>query len=178
MRLLRAGEPVKMSKRAGEFTTLRDVVEEVGRDPIRFMMIFRKNDAPLDFDFQKVTEQSKDNPVFYVQYAHARTASIFRQADAELPALAKDGEALALASFERLDDVGEMALIRRLAEYPRVDRGGGGGARAASRRLLPSRPRLGVPRPVESWQGVAAFALYQWRGCRDDIGSARPRKWH
>jgi arginyl-tRNA synthetase len=120
VRLLNAGEPVKMSKRAGEFTTLRDVVEEVGRDPIRFMMIFRKNDAPLDFDFQKVTEQSKDNPVFYVQYAHARTASIFRQADPELPALAKDGEALALAGFERLDDTGEMALIRRLAEYPRV----------------------------------------------------------
>ncbi len=120
VRLLRAGEQVKMSKRAGEFTTLREVVEEVGRDPIRFMMIFRKNDAPLDFDFQKVTEQSKDNPVFYVQYAHARAASIFRQADAELPALAKDDEALALAGVERLDDPGEMALIRRLAEYPRV----------------------------------------------------------
>jgi arginyl-tRNA synthetase len=120
VRLLRAGEPVKMSKRAGEFATLRDVVDEVGPDPIRFMMIFRKNDAPLDFDFQKVTEQSKDNPVFYVQYAHARTASIFRQADSELPDLAKDAAALAAAELERLDDTGEMALIRRLAEYPRV----------------------------------------------------------
>jgi arginyl-tRNA synthetase len=109
-----------MSKRAGEFATLRDVVDEVGPDPIRFMMIFRKNDAPLDFDFQKVTEQSKDNPVFYVQYAHARTASIFRQADSELPDLAKDAAALAAAELERLDDTGEMALIRRLAEYPRV----------------------------------------------------------
>ncbi len=120
VRLLRAGEPVKMSKRSGDFTTLRDVVEEVGADPIRFMMIFRKNDAPLDFDFEKVTEQSKNNPVFYVQYAHARTASIFRQAEAEVPGLAMDAEALALAGYSRLDDIGEMALIRRLAEYPRI----------------------------------------------------------
>ena len=120
VRLFRAGEPVKMSKRSGAFTTLREAVEEVGRDPIRFMMVFRKNDAPLDFDFAKVTEQSKDNPVFYVQYAHARTASIFRQAGGELPGLAKDPAALAAAPLERLDDPGEMALIRRLAEYPRV----------------------------------------------------------
>ncbi len=120
VRLLRAGEPVKMSKRSGEFVTLRDVVDEVGRDPIRFMMVFRKNDAPLDFDFQKVTEQSKDNPVFYVQYAHARTASVFRQAAEELPALAKDPAALSAAPLERLSDAGEMAIIRRLAEYPRV----------------------------------------------------------
>ena len=90
VRLLRAGEPVKMSKRSGEFVTLRDVVEEVGRDPIRFLMIFRKNDAPLDFDFEKVTEQSKDNPVFYVQYAHARTASVFRQAAREMAGMASD----------------------------------------------------------------------------------------
>ena len=120
VRLLRAGQPVKMSKRSGEFVTLRDVVEEVGRDPIRFMMIFRKNDAPLDFDFEKATEQSKDNPVFYVQYAHARTRSVFRQAESEMPAVARDETALAGASLERLTDSGEMALIRRLAEYPRV----------------------------------------------------------
>jgi arginyl-tRNA synthetase len=80
VRLFRAGEPVKMSKRSGDFVTLREVVEEVGRDAVRFMMLFRKADAPLDFDFEKVTEQSKDNPVFYVQYAHARTASVRRQA--------------------------------------------------------------------------------------------------
>ncbi len=79
VRLFRAGEPVKMSKRAGSFITLREVVEEVGRDAVRFMMLMRKNDAPLDFDFVKVKEQSKDNPVFYVQYAHARCASIFRR---------------------------------------------------------------------------------------------------
>ncbi len=120
VRLLKGGEPVKMSKRSGEFVTLRDVVEEVGRDPIRFMMIFRKNDAPLDFDFDKVTEQSKDNPVFYVQYAHARTASVFRQAAHEMAALAVDDKALAEAPLARLTDSGEMALIRRLAEYPRV----------------------------------------------------------
>jgi arginyl-tRNA synthetase len=74
VKLYRAGEPVRMSKRAGEFVTLRDVVDEVGPDVVRFIMLYRKNDAPLDFDFAKVTEQSRDNPVFYVQYAHARIA--------------------------------------------------------------------------------------------------------
>jgi arginyl-tRNA synthetase len=120
VKLYRAGEPVKMSKRSGEFVTLRDVVDEVGRDPVRFMMVFRKNDAPLDFDFEKVTEQSKDNPVFYVQYAHARTESVFRQAKAEMPELSTTSIALHAAPFERLTDEGEMALIRRLAAYPRI----------------------------------------------------------
>ena len=123
VRLLRAGEPVKMSKRSGEFVTLRDVVEEVGRDPIRFMMLYRKNDAPLDFDFAKVTEQSRDNPVFYVQYAHARTASVLRQAAVEMPGLAQDAAALAAAPLALLSDPGEIGLIRRLAEYPRVVEG-------------------------------------------------------
>ena len=120
VKLFRAGEPVKMSKRSGDFVTVREVVDEVGRDAVRFMMVFRKNDAPLDFDFQKVTDQSKDNPVFYVQYAHARSASVFRQAEAEMPQLGKDADALAKAPLERLTDSGEMALLRRLAEYPRV----------------------------------------------------------
>ncbi|WP_019995360.1 arginine--tRNA ligase [Aureimonas ureilytica] len=119
VKLFRNGEPVKMSKRAGEFVTLADVVNEVGRDAVRFMMLFRKSDAPLDFDFQKVTEQSKDNPVFYVQYAHARSRSIVRQAEAEgidVSALDKvDREALSL-----LTDEGEIALVRKLAEYPRL----------------------------------------------------------
>jgi arginyl-tRNA synthetase len=84
------------------------------------MMVFRKNDAPLDFDFQKVTEQSKDNAVFYVQYAHARTASIFRQAEAEMPGIDRGPAALAGAPLEKLTDSGEMGLIRRLAEYPRI----------------------------------------------------------
>ena len=80
VRLLRGGEPVKMSKRAGEFVTLREVVDEVGRDAVRFMMLYRKNDAALDFDLAKVIEQSRDNPVFYVQYGHARGQSVFRNA--------------------------------------------------------------------------------------------------
>ena len=120
VRLFRGGEPVKMSKRAGEFVTLREVVEEVGPDPIRFMMVFRKNDAPLDFDFRKVTEQSRDNPVFYVQYAHARACSVFRQAASEVPDIGTGPAALAEAPLGHLTDDGEMALIRRLAEYPRV----------------------------------------------------------
>jgi arginyl-tRNA synthetase len=84
VKLYRAGEPVRMSKRSGEFVTLREVVDEVGADVVRFIMLYRKNDAPLDFDFAKVTEQSRDNPVFYVQYAHARIASVFRNAEADL----------------------------------------------------------------------------------------------
>ena len=80
VKLLRAGEPVKMSKRSGDFVTLREVVDEVGRDAVRFMMLYRKNDAALDFDLAKVIEQSSDNPVFYVQYGHARGHSVFRNA--------------------------------------------------------------------------------------------------
>ena len=122
VKLYRDGEPVRMSKRAGEFVTLREVVEEVGRDPIRFMMLFRKADAPLDFDFAKVTEQSKDNPVFYVQYASARTHSVFRQAKEQLGDLAVDRAAL-IARLDKLEDPGEIGLIRKLAEYPRVIEG-------------------------------------------------------
>jgi arginyl-tRNA synthetase len=119
VRLFRDGEPVRMSKRSGDFITLREVVEEVGRDPIRFMMLYRKNDAPLDFDFAKVTEQSKDNPVFYVQYASARCHSVFRQAREQFPGEAFGPEALAAAS-NLLADEGELGLIRKLAEYPRM----------------------------------------------------------
>ncbi|MDA8869773.1 arginine--tRNA ligase [Rhizobiaceae bacterium] len=120
VKLTRNGEPVKMSKRSGNLVTLRDVVEEVGRDAVRFMMLYRRNDAPLDFDFAKVTEQSKDNPVFYVQYAHARAASVFRQAAKEMPDLAIDTETLANSDLTALDDAGELAIIRKLAEFPRV----------------------------------------------------------
>ena len=90
VKLLRAGEPVKMSKRAGEFVTLREVVDEVGRDAVRFMMLFRKNDAVLEFDLAKVLEQSRDNPVFYVQYGHARAQSVFRNARTVFPDLPAD----------------------------------------------------------------------------------------
>lgn len=120
VRLFRDGVPVKMSKRSGDFVTLRELVEEVGADPIRFMMVYRKNDAPLDFDFLKVTEQSKDNPVFYVQYGHARSCSVFRQARTEVPNLKIDAQDLAEASLDSLVDPGEMAIIRRLAAYPRI----------------------------------------------------------
>lgn len=120
VKLFRAGEPVKMSKRSGSFVTLRDVVDEVGVDAVRFMMLFRKSDAPLDFDFQKVTEQSKDNPVFYVQYAHARVNSVFAQARELLPALDLGVEGLAGADLALLTDPGEIGLLKRIAQWPRV----------------------------------------------------------
>jgi len=124
VRLLRAGEPVKMSKRAGEFVTLREVVDEVGRDAVRFDMLYRKNDAALDFDLAKVIEHSRDNPVFYVQYGHARGQSVFRNAKEELPDLPRTGSARAAmlkdAPLERLADTGEVSLLRRIALYPRV----------------------------------------------------------
>jgi arginyl-tRNA synthetase len=120
VRLLRGGEPVKMSKRAGDFVTLREVVDEVGRDPVRFMMLFRKNDAPLDFDLARVVEQSKDNPVFYVQYAHARCASVFRQASDALPGLDLAAAALGGADLAVLADEGEADILRRLAGFPRL----------------------------------------------------------
>ena len=146
VKLLRGGEPVKMSKRSGDFVTLREVVDEVGRDAVRFMMIFRKNDATLDFDLAKVVEQSKDNPVFYVQYAHARCASVFRQA----------GEAFPGADFSA-GELGARPICRfsatkrrwtsssRIAQFPRIDRGGGGGSRAASGRILPLRSGQRLP---------------------------------
>jgi arginyl-tRNA synthetase len=125
VRLLRNGELVRMSKRSGDIVTLREVLDEVGRDAVRFMMLYRKNDAVLDFDLAKVIEQSKDNPVFYVQYGHARCQSIFRNAAeqgmADLPA---EGDArrafLASANLDLLDDEGEIALIKQLGEFPRV----------------------------------------------------------
>jgi arginyl-tRNA synthetase len=123
VRLLRAGEPVKMSKRAGDFVTLREVVEEVGRDPVRFMMLYRKNDATLDFDLAKVVEQSKDNPVFYVQYGHARCASVFRQAREAFPGLDLTSVALAGTDLSILQDEGEIEIARRLAQFPRVVEG-------------------------------------------------------
>ena len=120
VKLYRDGEPVKMSKRSGDFVTLREVVDEVGRDPVRFMMIYRKNSEPLDFDFAKVTEQSKDNPVFYVQYAHARCRSVFRQAADAFPDLDLSSVDLAGAIDGAIVDPAELQLIAKLAEYPRV----------------------------------------------------------
>jgi arginyl-tRNA synthetase len=124
VRLLRSGEPVKMSKRSGDFVTLREVVEEVGPDAVRFMMLFRKNDAVLDFDLAKVIEQSKDNAVFYVQYGHARGHSVFRNAREVVPDLPEEPTARAAflegAALERLTDPSELDLLRRVALYPRT----------------------------------------------------------
>jgi len=124
VRLLRNGEPVKMSKRSGDFVTLREVVDEVGSDAVRFMMLFRKNDAVLDFDLAKVIEQSKDNAVFYVQYGHARGHSVFRNAREVVPDLPEETAAraayLGTAAVERLTDTAELDLLRRLALYPRM----------------------------------------------------------
>jgi len=120
VRLFRAGEPVKMSKRAGTFVTLREVVDEVGAGPVRFMMLYRKNDAPLDFDFAKVTEQSRDNPVFYVQYAHARASSVLRNLREAFPDLDPEEGSLAVSDLGRLTDEAEVALIRRIAQFPRL----------------------------------------------------------
>lgn len=118
VKLWKGGQPFKMSKRAGTFVTLRDVVDMVGADVTRFVMLTRKNDAALDFDLDKVLEQSRDNPVWYVQYAHARIASVLRKA-AEA-GIATDDAALAGADLSRLDHPAELALITRLAEWPRL----------------------------------------------------------
>ncbi len=132
VRLYRAGEPVRMSKRSGEFITLREVLDEVSADVVRFMMLYRKNDAPLDFDFAKVTEQSKDNPVFYVQYAHARIASVFRNAGESLQGRDLSDSALMEADLSALVDPAELSVIRRLAEFPRL-------VEAAAQALEPHR---------------------------------------
>jgi arginyl-tRNA synthetase len=116
VKLFRNGEPVRMSKRAGEFVTLRDVVDEVGADVVRFMMLMRKNEAPLEFDFAKVTEQSKDNPVFYVQYAHARICSVLRKAEEQGITVENPD----LADFHQLTDESEIGLIRKIAAFPRA----------------------------------------------------------
>ena len=113
VKLFRNGEPVRMSKRAGEFVTLREVVDEVGPDVVRFMMLYRKNEAPLDFDFAKVTEQSKDNAVFYVQYAHARVCSVLRNG-------AEVGRSAVNHDFSLLVDEAERHVVKRLAEYPKM----------------------------------------------------------
>lgn len=115
VRLLRAGEPVKMSKRAGNFVTLADVVREVGKDVVRFTMLTRKADAQMDFDFAKVVEASKDNPVFYVQYAHARIASLGRRA-------AEAGIDCPTADLSRLDTE-DLRLVKLAAQFPRVVEG-------------------------------------------------------
>src|SRR5579883_281287 len=118
--LLDQGQPIRMSKRAGKFITLRDVVDDVGKNVFRFIMLTRRNDQPLDFDFAKVMEQSKDNPVFYVQYAHARAASVLRLAAEQFSAAELASESLADSGLARLVAPEELGLVKRLASWPRL----------------------------------------------------------
>lgn len=120
VKVIRDGKPVQMSKRAGTFVALRDVVDEVGRDPVRFMILMNKSDTQIDFDLAKVVEQSKDNPVFYVQYAHARLSSVFRNAAEAFPTLKLGPELADRALIARLTDPGERELLRQIARYPRL----------------------------------------------------------
>jgi arginyl-tRNA synthetase len=120
VKLTRGGQEVRMSKRAGTFVMLREVIDEVGKDVVRFIMLTRKNDAPLDFDLAKVIEQSRENPVFYVQYAHARARSVMRHARDEMPAIDATPAALARAPLDRLGDPAELALVKQLAAWPRL----------------------------------------------------------
>ena len=118
VKLYKGGEPFKMSKRAGIFVTVREVVDEVGPDVTRFVMLTRKNDAPLDFDFVRVLEQSRDNPVWYVQYAHARIRSLLARAGEA--GMATDDSTLASAGMSGLTHDAELGIIRKLAEFPRL----------------------------------------------------------
>ncbi|MDC9826011.1 arginine--tRNA ligase [Devosia sp. ZB163] len=120
VRLLKNGEPFKMSKRSGDLVQLSDVVEEVGSDATRFMLLYRRNDAAMDFDFAVVKEQTRDNPVFYVQYAHARTYSVFRKVADELPDLDVTPAALAKADLSLLSSEADLELIKALAQWPRI----------------------------------------------------------
>jgi arginyl-tRNA synthetase len=123
VRLFKGGQPYKMSKRAGSFITARDLVDEVGPGPVRFMMLYRKNDAQLDFDLEKVVEQSNDNPVFYVQYAHARACSVISKAQEGFPGLNLGSSSLACAKLNLLRDEAELALIKKIAQFPRMVEG-------------------------------------------------------
>jgi arginyl-tRNA synthetase len=123
VRLFKGGQPYKMSKRAGSFITARDLVDEVGPGPVRFMMLYRKNDAQLDFDLEKVVEQSADNPVFYVQYAHARACSVLAKASEAFPKKDLAPPAFTNAELGLLSDESELALIKKIAQFPRTAEG-------------------------------------------------------
>ncbi|MEM9028598.1 MAG: arginine--tRNA ligase [Pseudomonadota bacterium] len=120
VKVVRDGQPVQMSKRAGTFVALRDVVDEVGRDPVRFMMLMNKSDTQIDFDLAKVVEQSKDNPVFYVQYAHARVSSVLRNAATVFPDLKVTTDQVSQSEIGELTDDGERELLRQIARYPKL----------------------------------------------------------
>ncbi|MBI3503702.1 MAG: arginine--tRNA ligase [Proteobacteria bacterium] len=144
--LMDKGEPVKMSKRSGNFVTLRDVVDEVGADVVRFVMLTRKQDQHLDFDYAKVREQSKENPVFYVQYAHARHRSAFRQAAQAFPGIDTSDAALAKADLERISDAEELSLLRQISGFPR---------------MLEAAAETGEPHRVAFWLYELASQFHQ-----------------
>lgn len=156
IKLLRGGEPAKMSKRAGNFVLLNDVVEEVGKGVFRFIMLTRKNDAPLDFDFEKVVEQSKDNPVFYVQYAHARACSVLRNVAAEMPEAAAMAAKPSTKLAQKLSHPQEIALIKLLCSWPRM-------VEQAAQALEPHRVAFFL-------QEVAAGFHAFWNAGNDDLG--------
>jgi arginyl-tRNA synthetase len=150
VRLLRGGEPVKMSKRSGSFVTLADVVEEVGKDVVRFTMLTRKADAQMDFDFAKVVEASKDNPVFYVQYAHARIQSTIRKA-------AEEGLVPGSAGLDALGEA-ELSLVREAANFPRI---------------VESAARSGEPHRIAFYLGELAGSFHSYWNLGNDDPSKR-----
>jgi arginyl-tRNA synthetase len=150
VRLLKNGEPFKMSKRAGNFVTLADIVDEVGKDAVRFTMLTRKADAQMDFDFARVVEASRDNPVFYVQYAHARIASLKRK-------LAEAGIAPAAPNPARLDDH-ELGLVKLLAQFPRI---------------VESAAAAREPHRIAFYLGEVAAAFHAWWNMGNDRPEAR-----
>jgi len=154
VKLQRGGVEVKMSKRAGTFVTLREVIDEVGKDVVRFIMLTRKNDAPLDFDLEKVVEQSRENPVFYVQYAHARGCSVQRHAVEEFLTIPQDDAGLANVDLNLLTDSGELALIKKLAEWPRM-------VEAAAQAYEPHRIAFYLQEVAASFHGL-------WTRGKDD----------
>lgn len=156
VKFMRNGEPLKMSKRAGTFVTVREVVDEVGKDVFRFIMLTRKNDMPLDFDFAKVMEQSKDNPVFYVQYAHARARSAIRRVAAELPEAKKLGTKPSADVLSRLSHPAELALIRLMCSWPRL-------VESAALSLEPHRIAFYLQELAAAFHGF-------WTLGNDDIG--------
>lgn len=156
VRLLKNGEPFKMSKRAGDLVLLSDVVDEVGPDATRFMMLFRRNDAPLDFDFALVKEQTRDNPVFYVQYAHARACSVFRTAARDMPDLDLSASGLAAADLDALTAAADFELIGMVAQWPRL-------VAAAARAHEPHRVAFYL------YELASSFHAYWTRG-REETG--------
>ena len=184
VKLTERGEPVRMSKRTGRFVTLREVVDAVGKDVVRFIMLTRKNDAPLEFDLVKVTEQSKDNPVFYVQYAHARVCSAMRMTAAEMPDLDVSAPALGAADVSALTDPFEIGLIRIVTEWPRTVESAALAHEPHRVAFLSLRSGIGISSVVDKRQGRSRVTLHPDGRCThhgrtsgpDPVRRARDRR--